>query len=457
MDSGPNQSINWGAYREGVQSELPRFESLQHDGPELTESYQAVLDRQETFTQYFSDTPLESYMLDWVGIFRDGVFEKLPDGSYQCDYQGKPVKIDESLHESILLNRCFIPADSNAFPCSADVEKETAIILGIEADVLGELDGCIKYIEKLKQLQLALRRRRSKLEGLRGPMRTSHTPQMPGLQCPRLSEPVSSKDAGFERSLRSLSESSDMSSGDDIPYAALDEEPDQGVPDGHGDTVVPSSQQLLSILASNTKGPPVPPLPSSTRPSPSNPPPPTRQTRGNTRSSPQIKEEKPAKRRPSGRKPLKQPPSKKQKVETPPSPADLENLNPGEELATVAGKLDRPARKRIGPERPRKGGVRRGPGRPRKKDVRRRRIFTEYEREHVPAWFKAQVAASKTRVQIERAYLERFGVSRTYDTFRQFVDRLDKPAADAAAAAALRAPNTNRTFVVSTPSNPPRR
>ncbi|KAJ5562547.1 hypothetical protein N7461_001308 [Penicillium sp. DV-2018c] len=457
MDSGPNQSINWGAYREGVQSELPRFESLQHDGPELTESYQAVLDRQETFTQYFSDTPLESYMLEsrlreTLGIISpsttdpspDGVFEKLPDGSYQCDYQGKPVKIDESLHKSILLNRCFIPADSNAFPCSADVEKETAIILGIEADVLGELDGCIKYIEKLKQLQLALRRRRSKLEGLRGPMRTSHTPQMPGLQCPRLSEPVSSKDAGFERSLRSLSESSDMSSGDDIPYAALDEEPDQEVPDGHGDTVAPSSQQLLSILASNTKGPPVPPLPSSTRPSP----------------SPQIKEEMPAKRRPSGRKPLKQPPSKKQKVETPPSPADLENLNPGEELATVTGKLDRPARKRIGPERPRKGGVRRGPGRPRKKDVRRRRIFTEYEREHVPAWFKAQVAASKTRVQIERAYLERFGISRTYVTFKQFVDRLDKPAADAAAAAAaaaLRAPNANRTSVVSTPSNPPRR
>jgi hypothetical protein len=173
MNSGPNHSIKWGTYHEGVRSKLPKFKSLPHDGFELTKSYQAVLDSQETFTQYFSDEPLESYTLEsrlretlgisppsasdpatsrsdndpslsWVGIFRNGVFEKQPDGSYQCDYQGKPVKIDESLHKSIQLNRCFAPADSDARPSSADVEQEAAITLAIEADVLDELDENIK-------------------------------------------------------------------------------------------------------------------------------------------------------------------------------------------------------------------------------------------------------------------------------------------------------------------------
>lgn len=173
MDGDPNHAIKWWTYREGVRSQLPKFESLPQDGLMLMQSYQAVLDNDETFTQYFSDEPLESYTVEtrlrqtlgirapsssdsgpsrsendasisWVNIFRHGSFERQSDGSYYCYDQGNLVQIDESLHKSILLNRCFLPANSYLWPSPTDAERESKITLAIEADVLEEIDQKIK-------------------------------------------------------------------------------------------------------------------------------------------------------------------------------------------------------------------------------------------------------------------------------------------------------------------------
>lgn len=173
MDNSPDHSINWGAYREGVLFQLPRFESLPRGGPALIQSYEAVVKRNETFTQYFSEEHLESYdieanlreqlgigppclsdpedpesesedILSWVNIFRRGDFEKQPDGSYLCRFQGKVVKIDETVHKAIAIHRSLLPAFCPTWPSPADVDKEFQISLAIEADVSEELNNGIK-------------------------------------------------------------------------------------------------------------------------------------------------------------------------------------------------------------------------------------------------------------------------------------------------------------------------
>lgn len=175
METGPGSSIKWGAYREGARFLLPRFESLKHEGPALIQSYQDVLDKDETFTQYFSDERLQSYDLEsnlrallgirpplvdepqgsnnqsdvslsWVNIFRHGKFEKRDDGFYQCRMQGRLIKIDETMHKTILVNRCFLPPNSDTYVSAADVEKESEVNLSIEADVLNELHIQIKCL-----------------------------------------------------------------------------------------------------------------------------------------------------------------------------------------------------------------------------------------------------------------------------------------------------------------------
>jgi hypothetical protein len=282
----------------------------------------------------------------------------------------------------------------------------------LSRDILTKAD-----IEKLKRLQLSLRRRRIKLEGLRDPRNMSHTPQTPGSQYLRRSESRPTMDIVYKARSRSLSESSGWSSGSDIPYAGVRDNSEQVSPDGRGDTDVYSGQQENSTLAPNSKGAPVPALVNGTRSSPSIPPPLTQQTRDDTQGSRQVQEEKSVKHRMYETQGLMQPPPKKPKVETTPSPADLETLNLGKEMATWNEKLDKPVKKRLGPEKPRKGCT------------RTRKNFTEYEKEHAPAWFKAQVAAMKTPSEIERAYFERFGVFHRFLTTKLFVDRMDEKAA----------------------------
>lgn len=170
---GFDHSINWGACRENALFQLQRFESLPRAGPALIRSYQAVLDRDETFTQYFSDEHLESYdaeanlrnqigipppclsdpedpgsesevILSWVNIIRHGDFEKQPDGSFLCRTQGKIVEIDESLHTAIGMVRSMLPITCPVWPSPADVDRESKISLAIEADVLEELNNQTK-------------------------------------------------------------------------------------------------------------------------------------------------------------------------------------------------------------------------------------------------------------------------------------------------------------------------
>ncbi|KAJ6072391.1 hypothetical protein N7467_010476 [Penicillium canescens] len=283
MEIGPGSSIKWGVYREGARSQLPRFESLKREGPALIQAYQDVLDKDETFTQYFSDERLQSYDLEsnlrtllgirpplvdepqgsnsqndvslsWVNIFRHGKFEKRDDGFYQCRMQGRLVKIDETMHKTILVNRCFLPPNSDPYVSAADVEKESEVNLSIEADVLNELHIQIKYVERLKRLQQSLKKRRHRLRGDQAPasIKRSGTPQSlrsnypspteSGLRLPVLSHAASDSQSGSRVSIsvepsvglmkpaasiesqeaqeRSASpSSSDVSTGEDIPFS----------------------------------------------------------------------------------------------------------------------------------------------------------------------------------------------------------------------------------------------
>ncbi|KAJ5199358.1 hypothetical protein N7472_004562 [Penicillium cf. griseofulvum] len=443
MDRG-NHPIKWGTYREGVLSQLPKFESLPQDGLALMQSYQAVLDNDETFTQYFSDEPLESYTVEsrlretlgirpcssdsedgpsisWVNIFRHGSFEKQSNGSYYCYDQGNLVQIDESLHKSILLNRCFLPANSYLWPSPADAERESEITLAIEADVLEELDKKIKYVEKLKRLQLSLKKRRSKLQGIRDPLKRSRTPQTPRSQYPTPSEsrrPIVSVETHDTRA-RSLSESSGVSSGSDIPFTCPGEvtqqvcydteDHDETVAEEHPNLIAKSNQQACD----NETEVSVSGLLSTRRPE-------VTQHQDDKLKSNQFHGDLPAEHPLHGNEELTQPPPKKQKIEFTSSPRHIETIDLIEELPTRNEKVDTPHKPQ--PESSSAGKRRKG-------QKRARNNFTDYEKEHAPAWFKSQVDAGKHPGEIEKAYVHKFGVFHSWLTLRLWVNRLDERAA----------------------------
>ncbi|CAI7569839.1 unnamed protein product [Penicillium glandicola] len=454
MDGGPNHAIKWGTYREGVRSQLQKFQSLPQDGLTLIQSYQAVLDNDETFTQYFSEEPLESYTIEtrlretlgirppcssdcepsrsennpsisWVNIFRHGSFEKQSDGSYHCYDQGNLVQIDESLHKSILLNRCFLPANSYLWPSPTDAERESEVTLAIEADVLDELDKNIKYVEKLKRLQLALKKRRSKLQGIRGPVKRSRTPQTPASQHPTPNEsyrPMLSVETHDARE-RSSSESSGVSSGSDIPFAVHRDISKPISCDGGEDNAVHSSVQQEENLVTesnqqaydNETEVSVSGLLSDRKPDVS-------QSRDDTQKSQKSQENRSPKHRLHGNEDLMRPPPKKQKIETGPSPTDIENINLSEELPMWKDKVDTPIK-----QQPTSSTA----GKRRKGQKRIRNNFTDYEKEHAPAWLKSQMNAGKLPVDIEKAYVERFGVFHRWLTMKLWIDRMEEKAAKA--------------------------
>ncbi|KAJ5603187.1 hypothetical protein N7537_006143 [Penicillium hordei] len=459
MDGGPNHQIKWGTYREGVRSQLPKFESLPQDGLMLMQSYQAVLDNDETFTQYFSDEPLESYTVEtrlretlgirppsssdsgpprsendasisWVNIFRHGSFEKQSDGSYYCYDQGNLVQIDESLHKSILLNRCFLPANSYLWPSPTDAERESRITLVIEADVLEELDRKIKYVEKLKRLQLALKKRRVKLQGIRGPTKKSRTPQAPSSQYSTPNEsgrPTISVESHYSRA-RSLSESSGVSSGSDIPFTVPVSKEVSFDSDSHDhDNVVCNSRQqehsnpVNLVTESNQKsfdtemGVPVSGLLSNRKPE-------VAQGRDSTQQFKQFQGDRSAKHQVHGSLDLMRPLPKKQKIETSPSPTNIETNDLGKELPMWKEKVDTPIKPQ--PSSSTAGTRRKG-------QKRTRNNFTDYEKQHAPAWFKKQVDAGTPPADVEKAYLKKFGVFHRWLTLKLWVDRLEERAAKA--------------------------
>ncbi|KAJ5958867.1 uncharacterized protein N7479_006017 [Penicillium vulpinum] len=455
MEGSPNHLIKWGTYREGARSQLQKFESLSQDDIALMKSYQAVLDNDETFTQYFSDEPLESYTIEkrlretlgirppssseaengpsisWVNIFQYGSFEKESDGSYYCYDEGNRVQIDESLHKSILLNRCFLPANSYLWPTPADAEREAKITLAIEADVLDELDKKIKYVEKLKRLQLSLKKRRSKLQCIRGPLKRSRTPQTPRSQYPTPNEscrPTVSVET-LDTRARSSSESSGVSSGSDIPFNApgdisnpicydTDDYDDETVDDetiygpGQRERLLTESNQTTS---DNETGVSVSGLLGTKKLE-------VVVHKDDTQKPKQSQKDGPTKHQVDGNEDPMRPPLKKQKAHTASSSADIETIDLSQELPMWKEKVDTPIR-------PQRKASSTGKRRDRHKRIRNN--FTDYEKAHAPAWFKSQVDAGKLPADVEKAYAEKFGVFHRWLTIRLWVDRLDERAVKA--------------------------
>ncbi|CAP80325.1 hypothetical protein PCH_Pc12g06980 [Penicillium rubens Wisconsin 54-1255] len=460
MDGTPNNPIKWGVYREGVRSQLQRFESLPQDGLALMQSYQAVLDNDETFTQYFSDKPLESYTIEsrvreilgirprdkngpsvsWVNIFRHGSFEKQSDGSYHCYDQGNLISFDESLHKSILLNRCFLPENSCLWPSPADAERESEVTLAIEADILDEIDRKTKYVEKLKRLQLALKKRRIKLlQGVQDPVKRSRTPQTPGSQYPTPSESLRpTVSVETHTRARSSSESSGVSSGSDIPFTApgdtsrpishdSDDDNDDAVSNSHQQENSNAITESYQKAYENETGVSVSGLLSSRKPQVAQSHDRTQNLKpfqgdGSAQNPKPFQGDGSAKHQLHGNEDLARPPLKNQKTETAPSPAEIETIDLSGELPMWKEKVDTPTK-----HQPAYSTT----GKKRKGQKRTRNNFTDYEKEHAPAWFKSQVNAGKSPSEIEKAYVEEFGVFHRWLTVKLWVDRMDERAAKA--------------------------
>jgi hypothetical protein len=119
---------------------------------------------------------------------------------------------------------------------------------------------------------------------------------------------------------------------------------------------------------------------------------------------------------------LTRPPLKKQKTETAPSPAEIETIDLSEELPMWKEKVDTPTK-----PQPTSSTT----GKKHKGQKRTRNNFTDYEKEHAPAWFKSQVNAGMPPSEIEKAYVEKFGVFHRWLTVKLWVDRMDERAAKA--------------------------
>ncbi|KAF4763302.1 hypothetical protein HAV15_000538 [Penicillium sp. str.  len=411
MDGGPNHPIKWWTYREGVRSQLPKFESLPQDGLRLMQSYQAVLDNDETFTQYFSDEPLESYTVEtrlrqtlgihppsssdsgpsrsendasisWVNIFRHGSFEKQSDGSYYCYDQGNLVQIDESLHKASF---------------STDASSRQTPTCG----------------------QVPLTPRGS-------PVRR----KPPGAQYPTPNESrrltISVK--AHDTRARSSSESSGVSSGSDIPFTipvskevSLDSDSDDH------DAVFDNPRQQensnpTNLIADSNQKPFDNKMGVSVSGLLSNRKPEVAQSRDGTQQFKQFQGDMSAKHQLHGSSDLMRPPPKKKKIEAAPSPTNIETNDLGEELPMWKEKVDTP----IKPE-PSSSTT----GTRRKGQKRTRNNFTDYEKQHAPAWFKKQLDAGIPAADVEKAYHKKFGVFHRWLTLKLWVDRLEERAAKA--------------------------
>jgi hypothetical protein len=141
-----------------------------------------------------------------------------------------------------------------------------------------------------------------------------------------------------------------------------------------------------------------------------------------TQKSNQFQGDVPAKHQLHGSEEPIQPHAKKQRIEITSSPRDIETIDLSEELPMWKEKVDTPHQ-----PQPKSSSA----GKQQKGQKRTRNNFTEYEKDHAPAWFKSQVDAGKLPGEIEKAYVERFGVFHSWLTLRLWVNRLDERAAKA--------------------------
>ena len=280
-------------------------------------------------------------------------------------------------------------------------------------------------VEKLKRLQLALKKRRIKLlQGIQDPVKRSRTPQTPGLQYPTPSESLRpTVSVEMHTRARSSSESSGVSSGSDIPFTAPGDtsRPVSYDSDDHNDDAVNESHQQNSNVVTesdqkvheNETGVSVTGLLSSRTPQ-------VAQSQGHTQHPKPSQGDGSVKHQLHGHEDEMPPPLKKQKTETSPSSAEIETTDLSQELPMWKEKVDTPTK-----PQPTYSTT----GKKRKGQKRTRNNFTDYEKEHAPAWFKSQVNAGKPPSEVEKAYVEKFGVFHRWLTVKLWVDRMDERAA----------------------------
>jgi hypothetical protein len=66
-----------------------------------------------------------------------------------------------------------------------------------------------------------------------------------------------------------------------------------------------------------------------------------------------------------------------------------------------------------------------------KERKRKRKNFTEYEKENAPAWLRAQYDAHRPSGEIERAYVDKFGVRHRSSTLKSWLERMEEQAQNA--------------------------
>lgn len=285
-------------------------------------------------------------------------------------------------------------------------------------------------VEKLKRLQLALKKRRAKLQGIRDPVKRSRTPQTPRAQYPTPNESrrLTISVEAHDTRARSSSESSGVSSGSDIPFTipvskevSLDSDSDDH------DAVFDTSRQQehsnpTNLIADSNQKPFDNEMGVSVSRILSNRKPEVAQSRDGTQQFKQFQGDMSAKNKLHGSSGSMRPPPKKQKIEAAPSPINIGTNDLGEELPMWKEKVDTP----IKPE-PSSSTT----GTRRKGQKRTRNNFTDYEKQHAPAWFKKQLDAGIPPADVEKAYHKKFGVFHRWLTLKLWVDRLEERAAKA--------------------------
>lgn len=285
-------------------------------------------------------------------------------------------------------------------------------------------------VEKLKRLQLALKKRRAKLQGIRNPVKRFRTLQTPGAQYPTLNEPrrLTISVEAHDNRARSSSESSGVSSGSDIPFTVpISKEVSLDSDSDDHDAVFDNSRQQkrsnpTNLVADSNKKPFDNEMGVSVSGLLSNRKSEVAQSRDGTQQFKQFQEDGSAKHQLHGSSDLMRPPPKKQKIEAAPSPTNIETNDLGKELPMWKEKVDTP----IKPE-PSSSTA----GTRRKGQKRTRNNFTDYEKQHAPAWFKKQLDAGTPPADVEKAYHKKFGVFHRWLTLKLWVDRLDERAAKA--------------------------
>ncbi|CAG8217740.1 unnamed protein product [Penicillium salamii] len=473
---GAARSINWGACRQGVSSTLPRFDSLSRENSDLVRSYQTVLDNDETFSQYFSDQPLHSYgieaslreelgvgppclpdpenpsdarqaMISWATIFREGDFEKQPEGGYICRVQGKIIEIDETMHKTIMISRRAFPPAAQTWPIPDDLERELELGLSIEVDVDKEIKSQIECVERLQKLQLSLKKRRKVLEGIRDPSSVEkverRTPEpsyaKPPTSTQTLTSPSLTASSGHDIACgegKNTSNAHDHSTTDKHDSNDSNDQHDNKRVSTHAvqsikneqttkGLIQQTSHEVISIADTCSSTPSTPPEPSSL---PASSLPATVPSTVFTPSAAFMPINRPIEHIPSKRLQGSQPTQggtsqtpKRFKSAHPTSASDLEVLQHGQHLAmwNEQQNTSSPSQNTTTEGKP-----------PKEKKRRERNNFTEYEKQHAPQWIRQQIDAAMVGTELERAYTARFGTHHQFYTLKAFVDRMERKAAE---------------------------